>query len=280
MKKGVQQIMLGTVTGTYDRALSVLERIRNAGYDGVELNRYMIHPTPLFVRALTRVFGMPTGGGGKLDWKSLVKESGLEVISLHTDLGTLEKDPRMIADEALSLGTRRVVITGVYNYDYTKAESVKALSRRLNDQGRILSESGVSLFYHNHNTELITADDGRKAYDIILEETNPDAVSFEFDSYWFTDGGADAAFWMRKLGKRMKLWHVTDRGIRHSGASVTPILKADSMELGKGSMNLEALHSIAEANGIEAVVLESHRNWIDKDPVLSLEVSGKYLEAW
>ena len=148
VKKGVQQIMLGTVTGTYDRALSVLERIRNAGYDGVELNRYMIHPTPLFVRALTRVFGMPTGGGGKLDWKSLVKESGLEVISLHTDLGTLEKDPRMIADEALSLGTHRVVITGVYNYDYTKAESVKALSRRLNDQGRILSESGVSLFYH------------------------------------------------------------------------------------------------------------------------------------
>ena len=49
MKKGVQQIMLGTVTGTYDRTLSVLERIRNAGYDGVELNRYMIHPTPLFV---------------------------------------------------------------------------------------------------------------------------------------------------------------------------------------------------------------------------------------
>jgi hypothetical protein len=30
-------------------------------------------------------------------------------------------------------------------------------------------------------------------------------------------------------------------------------------------------------NGIEAVVLESHKNWIDKDPVKSLTLSALWL---
>ena len=76
----------------------------------------------------------------------------------------------------------------------------------------------------------------------------------------------------------MKLWHVTDRGSRQSGPAMTPILKADSVELGTGNMDLEGLWKIAEENGVEAVVLESHKNWIDKDPVKSLELSAKWLK--
>ena len=59
MKKAVQQIMLGTVTGKHEQTLKVLNRIKASGYDGLELNRYMIHSTPMFVRMLTRIAGMP-----------------------------------------------------------------------------------------------------------------------------------------------------------------------------------------------------------------------------
>ena len=82
---------------------------------------------------------------------------------------------------------------------------------------------------------------------------------------------------MRKLGSRMKLWHVTDRGSRQSGPAMTPILKADSMELGTGNMDLDGLLAIARENGVEDVILESHKNWIDKDPVKSLELSAQWL---
>lgn len=64
----------------------------------------------------------------------------------------------------------------------------------------------------------------------------------------------------------MKLWHINDRGTRMTGSAVTPILKTDSMELGTGNMDLEGLSAIAKKNGIEAVILESHRNWIDHSP--------------
>ena len=43
-------------------------------------------------------------------------------------------------------------------------------------------------------------------------------------------------------------------------------------------MDLDGLRVLAEENGVEAIVLESHNNWIDKDPVKSLELSAKWLQ--
>ena len=279
MKKAVQQIILGTVTGSEAQARETLRRIKAAGYDGLELNRFMIHPSSLMVRMMTRAAGMPTGKGGKQDWHGLLQESGLDVISLHADLGSLEREAEAVAEEAKSFGTDKVVITGMYRFDYSDEEIVRDLAKRLNKAGEDLKAQGVELLYHNHNVELLPLKSGRRAYNVLLEETDPNTVNFEFDSYWFTDGGADAKLWMKKLGTRMKLWHVTDRGSRQNGPAMTPILKADSMELGTGNMDLDGLREIAVENGIEAVVLESHKNWIDKDPVKSLELSAKWLKA-
>ena len=51
----------------------------------------------------------------------------------------------------------------------------------------------------------------------------------------------------------------------------------DSAELGYGNMPLEELTAQALLAGVEAVVLESHRNWIDKSPVKSLQVSAEFM---
>ena len=279
MKKAVQQIMLGTVTGSEAAARRTLQHIKAAGYDGLELNRFMIHPSSLMIRMMTRAAGMPTGKGGNLDWKKLMREADLSVISLHTDLGSLEREPDAVAEEAKELGTDKLVITGMYRFDYSNEKAVRELAQRLNIAGEVLQKYGLSLLYHNHNVELLQVKPGLRAYDLLLSETDPGCVSFEFDSYWFTDGGADAKEWMRRLGSRMKLWHITDRGCRQNGPSMTPILRQDSVELGTGNMDLDGLRAVAVENGIEAVVLESHKNWIDKDPVKSLELSAEWLKA-
>ena len=298
MKTYVQQIMLGTVTSSEAGALGALRRIKEAGYDGIELNRFMIHPSSLAVRMLTRAAGMPTGNGGKLPWREMLAETGLSVASLHTDLGSLESDPAGAAEEARQFGTDRLVITGMYRFDYSDAGSVRSLAERLNKAGTKLRGEGIALLYHNHNTELLRcgsanpadANSGsfapgfaspgpQRAYDILIDETDPEAVNFEFDSYWFTDGGADAAWWMKRLGSRMKLWHINDRGSRQAGRAVTPILKQDSMELGTGNMDLEGLLAAARSLGVGEIILETHRGWIDKDPLKSIELSSRWLDA-
>ena len=278
MKTAVQQIMLGSVTNNAKQAKATLQAVKDAGYDGIELNGFMIRPTSFFVRMLTSLAGMPTGKGGKLDWLSLVKESGLEVVSIHEDLGSIERDINAIIKECQDFGTNKVVITGMYRFDYSSKENVLSLAKRLNEAGAKLKENGITLLYHNHNVELLKVDEKNRAYDVLIEETQPENVGFEFDSYWFTEGGADAKAYMQKLGKRMVLWHATDRGSRQNGVSMTPILKTDCVELGTGNMDLEGMLAIAKENGVEAVVLESHKNWIDNNPIKSLQVSACYLK--
>ncbi|MBZ4670743.1 MAG: Xylose isomerase-like barrel [Oscillospiraceae bacterium] len=275
--KAVQQFMLGTVLRSEQQAKETLSAIKAAGYDGIELCNFMIHPIGLMVKLMTRAAGMPTGNGGNLDWRKLVKEADLHVVSLHTDLGSLERNANDIANEAKSFGTKYVVITGMYRFDYGNESTMHTLAKRLNNAGEMLQKDGIALLYHNHNCELRYVNQTQRAYDILLEETDPQFVNFEFDSYWFTEGGANTLAWMQRLGSRMKLWHINDRGARIKGSAVAPILKTDSMELGTGNMDLDSLMQQALSVGIDAVILESHRNWVDNSPIKSLQVSAEYL---
>ena len=281
IQTGVQQFMLGTALNREAQARQTLAAVKAAGYTGIELCGFMIHPTGLMVRMLTRAAGMPTGNGGKLDWHALVKESGLSVISLHTDLGSVERDAAAVAAEAQSFGTRYAVITGMYRFAYADAAAWHDLARRLDRAGEALARQGVQLLYHNHNCELQRVEGETRGYDILLAETDPAHLNFEFDSYWFAEGGADVPAVMKALGPRMKLWHINDRGTRlaRTEKAMTPILKTDSMELGTGNLPLASWAETAKANGIEAVVLESHRNWVDNDPVKSLQVSARWLHG-
>lgn len=277
--KAVQQFMLGTVMNNEAQARDTMQKMKAAGYDGIELCGFMIHPAGLMVRLMTKAAGMPVGKGGRLDWRGLVKDSGLQVVSLHTDLGSVERDPAAVAAEAKAFGTRYAVITGMYRFAYGEEKTVRDLAERLNKAGEAVRKEGVSLLYHNHNCELQRVSSTRRGYDILLEETDPAAVNFEFDSYWFAEGGADPLEWMERLGSRMKLWHINDRGARLAGPAMTPILKTDSAELGTGNMPLEALAEQAKRANVEAVVLESHRNWVEKSPVKSFQVSAEFLNG-
>ena len=274
---GVQQIMIGSRCNSYESALSTLQSIKSAGYDGIELNDFMIKPTPFIVRLLTKFAGMPTGNGGKLDWKKLISESGLKVISLHSYLNSIEENPEAVAKEALSFGTNTVVITGMYRFDYGNASEVKKLSERLNNAGKALLPYGVKLLYHNHNVELQKISEDKTAYDVIIENTDPQYVNFELDTYWIADGGADVTALIDKLSDRMVMWHINDRGCRKKGPFITPILKEDAAELGTGNMALGTiLEKVRAKSKVEAIVLETHNNWIDNDPVKSLTVSSEW----
>ena len=120
---------------------------------------------------------------------------------------------------------------------------------------------------------------GKTAYDLILSETDASCVNFELDSYWPAEAGVNVLELMRKLDTRMKLYHINDRGTRLSKPAMTPILKSDSMELGCGNMNLDALIAQAKNVNVDAVILESHKNWVDNSPLRSLEVSAQFLNA-
>ena len=269
--------MLGTVCTSEVQTLETLKSIKSAGYDAIELNGFMVKPASFMVRTLTKLAGMPTGKGGSFDWKSLLEESDLEVIALHEDLGSIERDVDAVIAEAKAFDTNKVVITGMYRFDYRDETLVDCLCNRLNAAGKLLKEEGIELLYHNHNVEWLDCS-GMTAFERIVEGTDSDYLNFEFDSYWPTEAGVDALSEMKKLGNRMRLYHINDRGTKLTKTPMTPILKSDSMELGTGNMPLISMLEQAKMAGTQAVILESHKNWIDKSPIRSLEISGEYLK--
>ena len=276
MIKAVQQFMLGTVLNNQQQAQQTLQAIKQAGFNGMELCSFMIHPTPFAVKLLTKAAGMPVGNGGNLDWPALIREAGLQVPAIHQYLDAVEKDGDAAAAECAAFDTDTLVITGMYRFDYTDKQKVLELASRLNRAGSALQQRGIRLLYHNHNAEFLPVEPGRSAYTLLQQETDPALVNFEFDSYWCADAGCDPVWQMRQLGQRMKLWHATDRGCRKPG--FTPICKMDSMELGDGTMDLQALAAQAKFSGCEAVILESHRNWLDGSPIASLRRSAQFLQ--
>jgi sugar phosphate isomerase/epimerase len=277
--KAIQQFQLRTVTGTEKKARETLRLVKDAGYEGIELNGFMIRKMPLTVRLLTRMAGMPVGRSGRLDWKALVAGSGLRVVGLHDDLGGILRDPEGVIAEAIAFGTEYIVVTGMYRFDYSDKQAVLNLAGKLNTAGRRLEQGGVHLLYHNHNCEFCKVEPGKTAYQLLLEETDPQAVGFEFDSYWSTEAGLNALELMKTLGMRMKLYHINDRGTRRTGPAGS-ILKSDSMELGCGNMDLVSLVNTAKELGVSAVILESHKNWVDNSPIKSFQLSASFMNKY
>ncbi len=277
--KAVQQFQLRSVIGNEKQARSTLRAMKEAGYDGIELCGFMIKKMPLTVQLLTWLAGMPVGRSGYLDWKKLVTDVGLKVVSIHEDLGSIRKNPEAVVAEARAYGTRTIVMTGMYRFDFSDQQAVLELAKHLNQAGKTLAESGIQFLYHNHNCEFRNVVPGKNAYQLLVESTDPRYVNFEFDSYWPAEAGCDVAGVMRFLGTRMRLYHINDRGTRDSGVKGS-ILKSDSVELACGNMDLKTLLQIAQSNGVEAVILESHRNWVDKSAVKSFQLSAQFLNTY
>ena len=137
--KAVQQFQLRTVIGTESKARETLKLIKESGYDGIELNGFMIKKMPIIVRILTRMAGMPMGRSGNLDWKKLISESGLKVVSVHEDLGSILNRTDEIIKEAIDFDTNYIVVTGIHHFDYSNKNNVLELIDKLNNAGKLLN---------------------------------------------------------------------------------------------------------------------------------------------
>lgn len=277
--RAVQQFQLRQELGTEAKAKKALQAMKDAGYEGIELNGFMIHKMSFGVRMLCSMAGMPIGSSGTLDWHRLVSEMDLKVVSLHEYLDGLLKEPQPIIEEAKAFGTKNIVITGMRKFDYSIEGEVLALAKKLNRAGETIAESGLNLLYHNHNCEFRRLATGQTAFELLIEATDPRYVNFEFDSYWATEAGCDVPWLMHQLGSRMKLYHINDRGTRIEGPT-NSILKSDSIELGYGNINLVNLVDIAKSYAVESIILESHQNWAEKSAIKSLQLSAEFMNKY
>jgi sugar phosphate isomerase/epimerase len=149
-------------------------------------------------------------------------------------------------------------------------------AEQLNQLATRLKPEGFRLGYHNHDLEFIDVD-GITPYDVLMENTQPELVSFQIDVGNLTFAGKDALFYLKKYSQRYFSMHAKDY---KPGLTSVPV--------GKGILDWKAIFAVAKttpiqnyfaevaAYGIGSLNHPSTSAW-PTDSVDQLRLSYKYL---
>jgi sugar phosphate isomerase/epimerase len=194
---------------------------------------------------------------------------GLTCCATHESGETILDDPPFAVDRLQQLGCRYASFPHPGGVDMNDARAVRELAHKLDKSGALLRGAGCVLAYHNHALEWRRAGD-KLAIEIIFEETDPQNLQAEMDTYWVQYGGGDPVDWCRRLAGRLPLVHLKDYGITREN-------QPNYCEIGRGTLNFREIISAAEASGCEWFIVEQDE--CPGDPFDSLKQSFDYISA-
>ncbi|WP_293030297.1 sugar phosphate isomerase/epimerase [Natronococcus sp.] len=239
-------INLYSVRDLEDATIDVLERVADAGYDGVQ-----------FAGEYSPLHGDPDEIAEVLDAREL------EAAPPHVGVETLEDDRDAVREAYAPLEVAGVVVPWLDPDQFESAAAVDAAADRIDTLAEDLAEDGWGLSYHNHDHEY--ADLGEEtAFERFLEASD---VGIELDVGWALAAGDDPAERLRDLEGRVRTVHLKDMNV--DGMEPT------FAELGEGDVDVQACVEAAADAGAEWFVYE-HDD--PDDPAASLEHGAAFLD--
>ncbi len=199
------------------------------------------------------------GGGGRMhpsDFKKLCDERGLTIPSTGAGYDQLVRVPDSVIWRAKLLGSKYVMCSWIPHTNGSfNLENAKKAVEDFNKAGKILKESGLILCYHAHGYEFQPHENGT-LLDYIINNTNPEYVSFEMDIFWIYFGGGDPVALLKKYGSRWKLMHVKDMK-KGTVKDLTGLTSPENdVALGTGELDLPAILKEAKRIGIKHYFIE------------------------
>lgn len=134
-------------------------------------------------------------------------EAGLRATAAHANLVTGERDAFLAAAKRLGLDT--LIVPWADPDGLRDRDGVTRLARAVNDAAHHAADQGISVGYHNHDFEFRQRVDGTSAYEIFVDQLDPDVV-LELDTHWASTGGADVFELLPRLAGRIGFLHVTN----------------------------------------------------------------------
>ncbi len=210
-------------------------------------------------------------GKTRNEFQSVLKNTGLKVVSshhttgmLHKEQGTLLENWEKSVEDLDFIGAEYMVCSYLFPEERT-LENYKRLPELLNTSGEITKTAGIQFAYHNHDFEFEEFDKKQNVYDFILNNSASDLVKMELDLYWMAKAGIDPLSYFEKYPKRFPLWHVKDM---KAGSK-------DFAEIGNGTIDFERIFEAREKAGLEYWFLEQDSS--NKDMFESIKISKKYI---
>ncbi len=196
-------------------------------------------------------------------YKKIVRENGLISISTHTAIDP--KNAQLVIDNSLSAGMAYIVLPSIGKEFRNTLDDYKKLADKFNIIGELCKNSGIEFAYHNHAFEFEVME-GIIPYNILLERTEPELVSFQLDTYWMVYGGYDPVTYFKNYPGRFELWHIKD---------MDSTSKRESTEVGKGTLDFKAIFASKEIAGMKYYFVEQES--FNMPLLESVKISFDYL---
>jgi sugar phosphate isomerase/epimerase len=205
-----------------------LERVAEIGYGEVEFAGYFDR-TPAQVRAtLDRV--------------------GLKAPATHLGIEQVRDNLDATIESARTIGIQWLVVPSLPG-SMRNVDGYREAAAILNLAGERAKAAGIGVGFHNHDVEFRPVD-GRVPMDILIEETDPDLVTFELDLYWISRAGRDPLEYLNAHPGRFTMVHVKDMDASDEMRMVDP---------GEGIIDFPAIHAARERAGIRHWFVEHDR---------------------
>jgi sugar phosphate isomerase/epimerase len=195
--------------------------------------------------------------------RNLLRQNGLTSPASHVGFPVLGKEWDKTLEDAAAIGNRYVICPWLDEKQRT-LDGYKQAAELFNKAGERAKAAGLQFGYHNHDFEF-KKHQGRLAYDLLLEETDPKLVVMELDVFWITNGGYDALAYFRRYPGRFPLLHIKDRD--PSGKMV---------DVGKGAIPWRAVLARRELAGTKHLFVEHDQ---PANPFAFLSNSYRYLRT-
>ena len=195
-------------------------------------------------------YGLPVD-----EFKSLLKNNNLKMISVSADFGQLAKNPQASVDLAKTYGAKYVVVFWIPHTDVFTIDDAKNAVTVFNTAGKLLKENGISLCYHAHGYEFGSYGEGT-LFDYLAENFNPQYANFEMDVFWIKHPGQDPVALLEKYSGRFPLMHLKDRKTGTEGNQKGEADVETNVVLGSGDVGIAAIMKAAKKAGVKHYFIE------------------------
>lgn len=193
--------------------------------------------------------------------RKFLDERGMRCTSYGVGYDPLMNKTDQIIQDAKTLGAEFVRLGSFPRKAPSDLAQAQKISGEFNTVGKKLREAGLTFVYHNHGFEFQPWKGAGVApdltyYDYILQNTNPDDVSYEMDILWVFHPGQDPVELLKRYPNRFKLMHIKDlkKGVKGDLSGGTPV--ENDVTLGTGQIDIPAVLKAAKKTGIKYFYLE------------------------
>ncbi len=230
------------------------------------------------VKALgfTQIETASTYGHTAKEFRALADANGLKIVGSHIPYERMQKDVDGVVAEAKTLGASYVIVAWIPHTTAFDVAQARVAIANFNAWGAKLKAAGLGFGFHTHGYEFRPLPDGTSAFDVMLNETDPNLVFCEMDVFWVVQAGIDPVKLLQKYPGRFKAFHIKDmRKGAPTGLYEGHAPASDNVIVGRGVMDWPAILAEGSKQGIALNFIEDETD----NPVGNIPPSITYLET-